>query len=46
MSTKTFYLLGDDVSTARQIDVPATIGEDELRQLVASYFAIVDSKGM
>ncbi|KAK7964518.1 hypothetical protein PG988_011492 [Apiospora saccharicola] len=46
MSTKTFYLLGDDVSTARQIDVPATIGEDELRQLVASYFAIVDSKGV
>ncbi|KAK6837003.1 cytochrome P450 oxidoreductase [Apiospora arundinis] len=46
MSTKTFYLLGEDVSTAREIDVPATIGEDELRQLVASYFAIVDSKGV
>lgn len=45
-ATKQFYLLGEDVSTAREIDVPSTIDEDELRQLIASNFAIVGAKGM
>lgn len=44
-ATKQFYLLGEDVSTAREIDVPTTIDEDELRQLFASHFAIVAAKG-
>lgn len=44
--TKQFYLLGEDVSTAREIDIPSTIDEDELRQLIASNFAIVGAKGM
>lgn len=44
-ATKQFYLLGEDVSTAREIDVPSTIDEDELRQLIASNFAIVGAKG-
>lgn len=43
---KQFYLLGEDVSTAREIDIPSTIDEDELRQLVSSHFAIVGAKGM
>jgi hypothetical protein len=43
---KHFYLLGEDVSTAREIDIPSTVDEDELRQLVASHFAIVSAKGM
>jgi hypothetical protein len=41
-----FYLLGEDVSTAREIDIPSTIDEHELRQLVASHFAIVGAQGM
>lgn len=44
-ATKQFYLLGEHVSTAREIDVPSTIDEDELRQLIASNFAIVGAKG-
>lgn len=44
-ATKQFYLLGEDVSTAREIDVPSTLDEDELRQLIASNFAIVGAKG-
>ena len=43
---KQFYLLGEDVSTAREIEVPSSIDEDELRQLIASHFAIVGAKGM
>lgn len=45
-ATKQFYLLGEDVSTAREIEVPSTIDEDELRQLIASNFAIVGAKGI
>lgn len=44
-ATKQFYLLGEDVSTAREIDIPTTGDEDELRQLVASHFAVVAAKG-
>lgn len=43
---KQFYLLGEDVSTAREISIPSAVDEDELRQLVASHFAIVGAKGM
>lgn len=43
---KQFYLLGEDLSTAREITIPSAIDEDELRQLVASHFAIVGAKGM
>ncbi|KAK7746706.1 hypothetical protein SLS53_001893 [Cytospora paraplurivora] len=44
--TKQFYLLGEDVSTAQDIDIPSSIDEHELRDLVASHFAIVESKGV
>jgi hypothetical protein len=43
--TKQFYLSGEDVSTARDIEVPSSLDEQELRNLIASHFAIVDSKG-
>ncbi|KAF3766493.1 hypothetical protein M406DRAFT_277399 [Cryphonectria parasitica EP155] len=45
-TSKQFYLLGEDVSTAQDIDVPSSIDENGLRQLVASHFAIVDSQGI
>ncbi|ROV97005.1 hypothetical protein VSDG_04135 [Cytospora chrysosperma] len=44
--TKQFYLSGEDVSTARDIEVPSSLDEQELRNLIASHFAIVDSKGV
>ncbi|KAK3934809.1 cytochrome P450 [Diplogelasinospora grovesii] len=46
MASKQFYLLGNDVSTARDIEVPPDIDEDCLKDLVASYFAIVQPKGV
>lgn len=46
VSTKQFHLLGEDVSKAQEIDVPSSLDESALRHLIASHFAIVDSKGM
>ncbi|KUI53157.1 Cytochrome P450 4F8 [Cytospora mali] len=45
-TTKQFYLSGEDVSTAQEIEVPSTLDEHELRNLIASHFAIVESKGV
>ncbi|ROV97373.1 hypothetical protein VMCG_06847 [Cytospora schulzeri] len=45
-STKQFYLSGEDVSTAQDIEVPSSLDEHDLRNLIASHFAIVDSKGV
>lgn len=46
LSTKQFYLLGEDPATkAQEIDVPSSSDESELRSLIASHFAIVDAKG-
>lgn len=44
-STKQFYLSGEDVSTAQDIEVPSSLDEHDLRNLIASHFAIVESKG-
>ncbi|ORY63878.1 cytochrome P450 monooxygenase [Pseudomassariella vexata] len=46
MSSKQFYLLGEDPSTAREIEIPAEIDDEGLRHHIASHFAIVDSKGI
>lgn len=43
--TQQFYLSGEDVSTAQDVEVPSSIDEAELRHLIASHFAIVESKG-
>lgn len=45
VSTKQFYLSGEDVSTAQEIEVPSSIDEAGLQHLIASHFAIVEAKG-
>ena len=45
MAFKRFYLLGDDLSAGKEIDVPSSIDDDGLRNLIASHFAIVQPKG-
>lgn len=45
-STKQFYLSGEDVSTVQDIEVPSSLDEQDLRNLIASHFAIVESKGV
>ena len=45
MSSKQFYLLGEAVSSARQVDVDASQDLDALRQLIAAHFAIVEPSG-
>ncbi|EMR62138.1 putative cytochrome p450 protein [Eutypa lata UCREL1] len=46
MSTQKFYLLGEDPSSAKEIDIPPQTDEESLRHLVAAHFAIVDPKGI
>ncbi|KAI1323026.1 cytochrome P450 [Xylariaceae sp. FL0255] len=46
MSTKQFYLLGEDPTTGRDIEIPSQIDQEGLRQLVASYFAVVEPRGI
>lgn len=45
ISTKQFYLLGEDVAQAQDVDIPTSTDEDGLRHLIASNFAIIESKG-
>lgn len=44
VSTKQFYLLGENVTTAQDIEIPSSVDDVELRHIIASHFAIVDSK--
>ncbi|KAK3387849.1 cytochrome P450 [Podospora didyma] len=46
MSAKLFYLLGEPVSTAKEIEVASSLSEDDLKHLVASHFAIVVPDGI
>lgn len=46
MATKSFHLMGEDPSTAQQIELPASLDEQGLQHLIASHFAIVDPSGM
>lgn len=46
MATKRFHLMGEDPSTAQEIELPSSLDEQSLQHLVASHFAIVDPNGM
>ncbi|KAI2626255.1 cytochrome P450 [Xylaria nigripes] len=46
MPTKQFFLLGESPSSARDIELPSQIDQDDLRYLIASQFAIVDPHGV
>jgi hypothetical protein len=46
MASKQFYLLGEEPSVTKHIEVSALIDEEDLRHLIASHFAIVDPQGM
>ncbi|CAI7622662.1 unnamed protein product [Penicillium bialowiezense] len=46
MPAKQFYLLGEDVSSARNIDVDPTSGLEDLKHLIAAHFAIVEPNGI
>ncbi|XXH06121.1 hypothetical protein Hte_012566 [Hypoxylon texense] len=45
MSSQQFYLLGEDPSTARDIDLPSEVDFEGLQHHIASQFAIVEPKG-
>jgi hypothetical protein len=45
MVAKLFYLLGEDPSTAKEIDISSITDEDELRHTVSAHFAIVEPRG-
>jgi hypothetical protein len=45
MAVKQFYLLGDPVSSARNIELDQTLAIDGLKDLIASHFAIVSPNG-
>ena len=45
MASKRFHLLGEDASTARTIELPESTDFEELQNIVASHFAIVEAKG-
>ncbi|KAJ5458274.1 hypothetical protein N7475_009662 [Penicillium sp. IBT 31633x] len=46
MSAKQFYLLGDPVSSAKNIDVDPKSNVDGLKDLIAAHFAIVEPSGI
>jgi hypothetical protein len=46
MATKRFHLMGEDPSTAQEIELPSSLDEQSLQHLIASHFAIVDANGM
>lgn len=45
MSTKQFYLLGDDITSARDIELPESSDLEELQHHIAAHYSIVDPKG-
>jgi hypothetical protein len=45
MTIQQFYLLGDDPSSSRPIEVNATLDLDGLKNLIAAHFAIVEPTG-
>lgn len=45
MPYKRFYLLGEPVESARVIELDPALKRDELRNLVAAHFAIVQPNG-
>jgi hypothetical protein len=45
MPAKQFYLLGEAVSSARNIDFDPTSGLEDLKHLIAANFAVVEPNG-
>ncbi|CAG7985964.1 unnamed protein product [Penicillium salamii] len=45
MPAKQFYLLGEAVSSARNIDIDPASGLEDLKHLIAAHFAIVEPNG-
>jgi hypothetical protein len=45
MASKQLYLWGDSPSTSRTIELPEKGDFDDLQDIVASHFAIVDARG-
>lgn len=45
MPLQYFYLLGEDAESAKEIDIDQAITLENLRYLIASYFAIVVPNG-
>jgi hypothetical protein len=45
MVAKQFYLLGEDVTSARAIDIEPTVDYQGLQLLIAGQFAIVEPNG-
>lgn len=45
MPSQTFILLGEDVSTAKDIDIDTSQSIDEVKHLIAAHFAIVEPNG-
>jgi len=45
MAVQQFYLLGTAVSSARNIEVDGTLAIDDVKDLIASHFAIVKPNG-
>ncbi|KAK9371833.1 cytochrome P450 [Lipomyces chichibuensis] len=46
MLSASFYLLGEDPSTARVIDIPDRTDHEGLQHLIASHFAVAHPKGI
>ncbi|CAG8288375.1 unnamed protein product [Penicillium olsonii] len=46
MPAKQFYLLGEPVSSARNIDIDPASSLEDLKDLIAAHFAIVESSGI
>lgn len=45
MAARQFYLLGEDPSTAKEIDISTVSDEEDLKHTIAAHFAIVQSSG-
>ena len=45
MPSKQFYLHGEDVTTAREIDVTVDLELGDLQEITAAHFGIVEPKG-
>ena len=45
MPVRQFYFLGEDISTARDINVDSALDFDGLKNLIADNFAIVEPGG-
>ncbi|KAJ5204194.1 uncharacterized protein N7498_005073 [Penicillium cinerascens] len=46
MTVQQFYLLGEPASSARDVDVEDTLAIDDVKDLIASHFAIVSPNGI